>query len=219
MNSITKKDIAIYGAGGLGRELASLFNHISSWQNRWRFIGFFDDKITKNTPIGHFGNVLGGIDMVNGWENELDLVLCFGSPASIRAIYDKITNIRISFPNMILPDLWISDKSSFTIGQGNIIMGHTEFTTNIHIGNFNLFNGSVVVGHDAYIGDFNVFMPACRVSGEVRIGNECLFGAMSFVHQQLTIPNNVTLSPLSVMLSNPKSNKTYIGNPAKVFRY
>lgn len=213
------KDIAIYGAGGLGRELASLFGRIRTWQERWNLIGFFDDGLTPGTQVGTFGRCLGGIDAVNAWEHDIDLVLCFGSPATLRTVYSRIHNSHISYPNMLLPDLWISDTSSFEMGQGNILLGHTEFTTNVHIGSFNLFNGGVVVGHDTRIGNFNVFMPGCKISGEVKIGDECTIGAMSFVHQQLTIPDKVTLSPLSALLSPPKTGHTYIGNPAKIFRF
>ena len=80
-------------------------------------------------------------------------------------------------------------------------------------------NGSVVIGHDTVIGDFNVFMPACRISGEVRIGCRNLFGAMSFVKQCVKIGNDVTLSPLSPLLRNPKDGHLYMGNPAKKIEF
>jgi UDP-3-O-[3-hydroxymyristoyl] glucosamine N-acyltransferase len=62
-------------------------------------------------------------------------------------------------------------------------------------------------------------MPGTRISGEVTIGNSNLFGAMSFVKQLLTIPDNITLSPLSALLTKPKAGNLYIGNPAKKFKY
>ena len=39
------KDIAIYGAGGLGREVACLIRMINESKEipEWNFIGFFDD--------------------------------------------------------------------------------------------------------------------------------------------------------------------------------
>lgn len=213
------KEIAIYGAGGLGREVASMLLHISSSTERWQFIGFFDDKDTIEESCLRYGPHLGGIDALNNWKSELDVLLCFGNPHTLKHIYSKISNQRVAFPNLIIPGVWFSDKDSIKLGKGNIILGRCEFTTDIHIGDFNLFNGDVVVAHDAVIGNFNVFMPACRVSGQVTIGNECLFGAMSMIHQQLSIPDNVTLAPLSALLTKPKAGKTYIGNPAKLFRY
>lgn len=37
------KDIAIYGAGGFGREVACLLNAINANDAIWNLIGFFDD--------------------------------------------------------------------------------------------------------------------------------------------------------------------------------
>ena len=43
------KNIAIYGAGGFGREVSCMLNIINQCESRWNLIGFFDD--TK--PIGY----------------------------------------------------------------------------------------------------------------------------------------------------------------------
>ena len=37
------KEIAIYGFGGFGREVACLIRKINERQPRWKFIGYFDD--------------------------------------------------------------------------------------------------------------------------------------------------------------------------------
>ena len=42
------KDIAIYGAGGFGREVASLIKRINRIENQWNFVGFFDDDFRNN---------------------------------------------------------------------------------------------------------------------------------------------------------------------------
>lgn len=38
------KDIAIFGAGGFGREVACLIKRINKIKPQWNFIGFFDDN-------------------------------------------------------------------------------------------------------------------------------------------------------------------------------
>lgn len=214
------KDIAIYGAGGFGREVAAVLSKLTKYNPEgWNLVGFFDDGKIKGCEVGQYGKVLGGIEELNSWGTELCIALCFGIPSTIRAVREKIRNPNISFPNLVNNDFYISDSSTFSIGEGNIIQGGCAVTVDIRIGNFNLLNGSVVFGHDITTGDYNVFMPACRVSGEVTIGNECLLGSMSFVKQQIKIADNVTLSPLSALLTKPKSGNTYIGNPAKIFKY
>ena len=52
------KDIAIFGAGGFGREVACLIRIIneSASEPKWNLIGFFDDNPElKGKMISHFG--------------------------------------------------------------------------------------------------------------------------------------------------------------------
>lgn len=214
------KDIAIYGAGGLGREVAAMLEYMT-WNNPegWNFLGFFDDGKKAGDEIDGLGRVLGGINDLNKINRPLSVALCFGDPATTSLIFSKITNPLISFPNLICIDFFVSNRKTLKLGQGNVILGSCISTVGVSLGNFNLLNGSVTLGHDVNIGDYNVFMPGCRISGEVSIGNECLFGAGCFVKQQLTIPDRVTLSPLSPLLTKPKPDSLYIGNPAKRFKF
>lgn len=213
------KDLAIYGAGGLGREVAAMLQYYNYPVRRWRLVGFFDDGVAGGTQISSFGKVLGGIGALNAWPTPLDVALAFGNPRVIRVVRNKIVNGNVSFPNLISPDFLSTDPGSFKIGEGNIIQGHMEVTTDVEIGSFNLFNGSVTLGHDVRIGNFNVLMPGVRVSGEVSIGDVNLLGGMSFVRQQLSVGDGVTLGPLSALLTRPKDNSTYIGNPAKIIKF
>ena len=53
------KDIAIFGAGGLGKEVACLVNKINEQEPTWNMIGFFDDNPDlKGKIISHFGPFL-----------------------------------------------------------------------------------------------------------------------------------------------------------------
>lgn len=213
------KGIVIYGAGGLGREVASVLNNFFPEGEPRRFVGFFDDGKQIGEPISHFGKCLGGINELNAWPTPIEVALCFGDGITSKTVYSKIINPNVSFPNLISRDFSISDKLTFKIGKGNIITGGCTVTTNVTIGDFNLLNGSVVFGHDTQVGSYNTFMPGCRISGEVTIGDSCLFGSMSFVKQCLKIGDNVRVSPLSPLLTNPKDDSLYIGNPAKKFKF
>ena len=213
------RDIAIYGAGGFGREVACMLDKINECNPTWNLIGFFDDGKTKGEAISHFGKNLGGYKEINEWKSRLCVALCFGNPKTVKVIRQKLTNPNLEFPNLIDPDFSIADKKTFSIGEGNIIKGHCGVTTDVYIGNYNLLNGYVSIGHDVSIGDYNTIMPGARISGEVSIGDMNLIGADSFIKQQIKIGDKVTISPLSALLTKPKSGTTYIGNPAKIFKF
>ena len=65
------KDIAIYGAGGFGREVACLLRRINEQAPQWNLIVFFDDDITLIGTKNEYGEVLGGIEELNGWNLSL----------------------------------------------------------------------------------------------------------------------------------------------------
>lgn len=213
--------IAFYGVGGLGHEVAvALRNGMVNDSEDWNLIGYFDDRDFSDAPEDRLmGRWLGNIDSLNSWDEPLGVLLCFGNPHTRMAVANKITNPYISFPNCIGKGTMIKDKDTFSIGKGNIIQGLCVMTTEIKLGDFNLLNGDIALGHNVEIGNSNVFMPGCKVSGEVKIGDNNLFGAMSFIKQNLRIGNNIVLSPLSALLTKPKDNSTYIGNPARIFKF
>ena len=213
------KKIAIYGAGGSGKEIAWMLKEINDVNPTWELIGFFDDGKSRGEKVSFNKNILGGINELNACKEELAIVLAFGNPHTISAVRNRITNTNIYFPNLIHPILWCAAMESNSLGMGNIILGGCIFSCNISIGNFNLFNGLVCLGHDVRIGSYNIFMPAVRVSGNVIIGDKNLLGVSSIVLQQLKIGEGVVLSPGSVLLHKPKNNSTYIGNPARLLKY
>ena len=213
------KDIAIFGAGGLGRETAVLIKMLNRNSEEWNLIGYFDDGKPKGMPISHFGKVLGGVNDINSWKTELALVIAIGNPCSVKSVREQITNPNIYFPNLIAPTATIADPMTFSMGEGNIIGSNTWFSCDVKIGNFNLFNGDVVMGHDVTIGSYNTIMPDIRISGEVGIGNCNVLGVGSIVLQQIKIGTGVHLGAGAVLMTKPKDNCTYIGNPAKIFKF
>ncbi len=209
------KQIAIYGAGGFGREVACLLNKINEVEPTWELVGFFDDGIEKGTQVSHFGKILGGIDELNAWPTELSIAITIGDPKTVQHIISNVINANIQFPNIIAPTVYFADPESFKIGKGNIIQKHCSFSCDVTIGDFNVMDGADVFGHDDVVGSFNTFMPAMRISGEVTIGDGNFFGVGSIILQQIKIGNNVRLGAGSVLMRKPKDGCLYMGNPAK----
>jgi len=212
------KDIAIYGAGGFGREVACLIRLINEQSPQWNLIGFFDDVKAVGTE-NEYGKVLGGIDALNAWEKPLDIAIAIGSPQTVHLISSKINNSLVDFPNLISPDTKFLDKDNIALGKGNIIAVSCSFSCAVKIGDFNSFNSHINVGHDAEIGNYNALMPGVKISGGVRIGEENFLGVDSVVLQYLTIGRNTVIGANSVVIRKTKDNNTYVGNPAKLIKY
>lgn len=208
------KDLAIYGAGGFGKEIACMIRKINEIEPTWNLVGFYDRIYEKGYNNG-YGIVLGAIDEINAIEKDISLVIAVGDTAVVKLVVESIHNPRVSYPNIIHPSLYKLDESRFSIGRGNIIQRNCTVSCDVTMGDFNVLNGSVVLGHDVKVGNFNSFMPAVRISGEVTIGDCNFFGVSSIVLQQIRITNNVKLGAGSVLMQKPKEGNLYIGVPAK----
>jgi len=212
------KDIAIYGAGGFGREVACLINKINEKASQWCLIGFFDDGISIGIE-NEYGEVIGGINELNSYDKELFVVMAIAAPKIVSNIISRITNSYIKFPNIISPDIIFLDENNYSMGVGNIICSGCLISCNVKIGSYNIFNGFVAVGHDTTIDNFNSFMPAVKISGEVTVGDRNFFGVGSLVLQQIKIGNDTTIGANSLIIRKTKDGLTYVGSPATIVRY
>ncbi|KAA6302445.1 MAG: putative acetyltransferase EpsM [Candidatus Ordinivivax streblomastigis] len=209
------KDIAIYGAGGLGKEIACLIQAVNREKNGdWNIIGYFDDGLLPGTR-NRYGEVLGNIETLNAWDKPLSVVLALGKPQPLKQIAEKIMNPLIDFPNLLAPDLKWLDVDSVCMGKGNIVTFGCRISCEVKIGDFNILNGNVGIGHDVRIGSYNVMNPCTRISGETMIGDNNFFGVCSIVLQRKKIGNNITVSANSVVSRNTLDGCCYLGNPAK----
>lgn len=213
------KNIAVYGAGGFGKELVCLLRRINSESPKWNFVGFFDDGIEQNTLISNYGKILGGSSELNNLKEPIDIVISIGSPFILKSVVNKIDNPYVNFPNIVSPGVRFNDEDTFNIGIGNIIGSECVVSCDVSIGDFNVLNSSVALGHDVKVGSFNSFMPSVRISGNVNIGNLNFFGVGAIVLQQIDIGNEIKLGAGSVLMNRAKNGMLYQGNPARVFDF
>lgn len=214
---MTTNDIVIYGAGGFGREMASLLKRVNARSSQWNLLGFIDDDTITHpaNSSNEYGKILGDYSFLNAYSKPLNVILALGKPALLQRVYNKISNPRISFPNIIGDGAEILDIDNFQMGKGNIICSFATMSCHVQLGDFNIFNNRCSVGHDACIGNFNTFMTATRISGDTHIGDLNFFGVGSIVIQGVHVGNNTTIGAGGVVMRKTQDNALYIGNPAK----
>lgn len=212
------KKIAIYGAGGFGREVHMLIEQINEVKHEYDFIGYFDDGIAKGKLVNGFP-VLGGIEELNSFDLSLSLVCAVGDPSTKRSIIRKITNPLIFFPSLIHPGVLIGNMKYNKIGQGCIICAGTIITVNVTIGDHVILNLCCTVGHDTQIGDFSSFMPTVNISGEVVINEAVYVGTGSKINNQISIGANTIVGSGAVVVKSLPSDCTAVGAPAKPIKF
>lgn len=208
------KDIAIFGAGGFGKEVACLIQAINKKKPTWNLIGFFDDNVLLKDTRNNYGKIIGNINDLNNYKYPLGVVVAIGEPSNIYKTIISIKNNNITFPNLISPDLTELDNENYSIGKGNIIMFQSLISHNVSIGDFNVFNCGTSIGHDVKIGSFNSFMSYAKLSGNLTIGDQNFFGVGSVIIQNIKIGFKTTIGANSLILRDTKNETTYLGNPA-----
>jgi sugar O-acyltransferase (sialic acid O-acetyltransferase NeuD family) len=211
------KNIAIIGAGGFGREVKTILDSINKVTPSYFFVGFYDDGLQKGEIVNGFP-VLGGVEDINEINEDCSIVIAIGDPKIKSSIFNKISNARIDFPNVIHPNVLISDDF-VEIGVGNIICAGCIITCNIVIKDFVILNLMCTVGHDTTIASFSSFMPSVNISGEVLIEERVYVGTGAKIINQLEIGQNTIVGAGAVVSKSLPENCTAVGIPAKPIKF
>jgi len=212
------KQIAIFGSGGFGREVAMLIEQINMQKEQWEFIGFYDDGIEKGEIINDYP-VLGGIEELNKVSKSLGLVIAIGNPIIKKKVHNTINNNQIFYPTLIHPNVLMGRYKFLTIGEGCIIAAGNILTVNIEVGNHVILNLSCTIGHDTIIRDYASFMPSVNISGEVII-HECVYvGTGAKIINQLEIGKETIVGAGAVVSKSLPEKCTAVGIPAKPIKF
>ncbi|KGN76156.1 hypothetical protein HQ40_05075 [Porphyromonas gulae] len=213
------KDIAIIGAGGLGREILSLLTAINEIKPIYNIIGFYDDKGEKGTKT-HNLPILGKIEDLNLISSPISVTIAIGSSRVKRNIIEKLNaNPNISYPTLIHPRAYIQNSETIKISNGVIIAAGVVITCDVTIDRFVFLNLNCTVGHDAKIGAYSSFMPTVNISGETVIG-ECVYiGTGATIINKIEIGDNAIIGAGSTVISNIPANTTAVGTPARVIKH
>jgi sugar O-acyltransferase (sialic acid O-acetyltransferase NeuD family) len=204
-----KKLLAIYGAGGLGREVLSLAHTL---KEAWEVIGFIDDVLPPNAMVNG-KKVLGNFSIITSLPQDTSLVLAFGNPAIKKQIASRLTNVQ--YANLIHPSAVLHEDGDTKIGEGCILAAGTVLTTGITLGNHVLLNLNATIGHDVSIGNFCSIMPGVNIAGAVKLQDGVMVGSGANIMNGKVLGENSVIGMGSVVLHDVASGRTVAGVPAK----
>lgn len=207
------KEIVIYGAGGLSKDVLDIIEAINSHSYSFIIRGFYDDGFAQGAEFGGYP-VLGGIEQLIRLSDPINVVFAIGNSLIVKGICERLkANPLIQFPNLVHPSC-VNSLVNVKLGQGNVVNASAVFGRDVCLGDFNLLNSRVLIGHDTVIGSYNHFSPSVSVAGSVVIEDLCFFGLNSSVLQGIKVPPKVRLGAQSLLIRKPKSGNTYFGVPA-----
>ena len=207
------RDLAIYGAGGFGRETALMIEQINSIGRQWNLIGFYDDKIPKNNVIDNYP-ILGGLQEAKSMRSNVSLALAIADPVLRENLRKALKGSPIQYPSLVHPAA-LTGSATNKIGEGCIITAGCVFTTGIALEDFCIINLATTIGHDVRIGRCTTVMPGCNISGNVSIGNSSMIGTGVQILQNLTLGEACKVGAGAVVTKSFGDNVTIVGIPAK----
>ncbi len=211
------KDIVIFGAGGLGREVLLLIHQINQVMPTWNILGFYDDNPTTPQVINQY-SYLGTLTNLNAVSKPLQVAVAIGNPAIKAKIISSLTSEFLQYPVLLHPSVEEKDFKFNKIGEGTIICQGNILTTNIKIGKHVLLNLGCTIGHDAIIGDFCSLMPRVNLAGHADISKGVYLGTNATVLQNIKVGKNSIVGAGAVVIKDIPDNCTAVGLPAKVIK-
>jgi len=211
------KNIVIFGASGLGREVLMLIQQINQVIPTWNVLGFYDDNTETPAMVNNYP-YLGTLADLQRTKSSLNLVVAIGNPAIKAKIVQKLEQQDIQFPALIHPDVPNETYQFNKIGEGCIITQGCILTTNITIGKHVLLNLACTIGHDVKIGNCSSLMPHVNVAGNSTLGSQVYVGTNATIIQFLQVGNKTIIGAGAVVHRDLPANVTAVGVPAKIIK-
>lgn len=212
------KNIAVFGASGLGREVLMLIHQINQFIPTWNMIGFYDDNPDTPRTINNY-SYLGNLDDLQQVNEPLYVAIAIGNPGIKAQIAERITNQNIQFATLIHPGVPNEAYQFNQIGEGSIITQGCILTTNITLGRHVLLNLGCTLGHDVVLGDCCSLMPHVNIAGNSSLGNEVYVGTNATVIQFLKVGDKAIIGAGAVVNRDLPEAVTAVGVPAKVIKH
>jgi sugar O-acyltransferase (sialic acid O-acetyltransferase NeuD family) len=209
-------EIVIYGAGGLGREVAQMLEDLNACEPRWSVLGFLsDDPALQGTIAGDLP-IIGSSEWVQTRTHPIAVVVAVGSPALKRRLVQRVRGPLTSFPTIVHPSVTMGRR--VTLGEGTVIGAGAVFTVDIRVGAFVTVGIGCTISHDDVLCDYCTLAPGVNLSGTVTVGEGCDVGTGTQVIQGLSIGDWSIVGAGAVVCRDLPANVTAVGVPAKTIK-
>lgn len=207
--------LAIYGGGGLGREVLELAGQINEAKRKWENIVFIDDVITDDTINGIKRYSYESFKTVFS-KDSIRFVIALGEPKLRNALYEKAIGDGYEAETLIHPNVRIPETAE--IGKGVVICANSLVSANTQICDNVYLQPVCVIGHDARINASSVISAFCAISGHCVIGEGTYIGIHSGVKEQCAVGARTIIGMGTMVFKDIPDGVIVMGNPGRVLK-
>lgn len=197
--------LAIYCAGGLGKEVIALARAVSRWDN----IIFVDDVTEAEW---HAEAKVYRFEQLKEYPDDVEFVIASGEPAGREKLYHRIK--EAGYPMTTIYGLGCSVLPGASIGEGCILYDCGISAGAIIEPNV-IINTKAVIGHDVVVGMHSVLGFNSFVGGETVIGSRNYIAPGAMIKDRIRVGADSIISLGAIVFRNVKESSIMQGNPAK----
>ena len=203
-------DLAIYGSGSVGCEVADIANLINNAQKKWESIFFIDDiRLTQS----HYGlRVLKMADLEE-LISPFECIIATGEPHYRSQMHRRLCQHGYNLTTLIDPSARISPTAS--IAKGCIIFPGSFVSSNTTIGENSMIEIDSILGHDIIIGAHSVISSCSVIGGGCNIGERSFIGLNSSIKQGISVGHDTVIGMHSAVFNHISNNVIALGNPCR----
>ena len=211
----------VIGAGGFGREVMPLAEHLLSnrdgTDNDSELVFVIEDKFFSSQKEINGRRVISMTDFLSAPVSERRYNIAIGNSEVRERIANSIAP-DVAKPFSIAAPNHVSLQGN-VIGEGAIFCGFSHVTSNAKIGRFFHCNIYSYVAHDCVIGDYVTFAPGVMCNGHVIVEDHAYIGTGVVIRdgteKPIVIGRGAIVGMGAVVTKSVPPGTTVVGNPAK----
>lgn len=207
--------LIIIGAGGCGRDVASLVAGMNQLTPGWDLVGFLDDKVSLRGRRFRGVPVLGPVDAARSYR-EAHFSCCIADPLVRISLVARVARLGVHWATLVHRDAVLLDEA--TIGEGSVVSAFCMLSTGVAVGRHVIIDKYASVGCLSQVGDFVTFSPHAALSRRSAIAEGGFLGCGASVSPGVHIGSFAVVGGGAVVDNDLPPRTVAVGVPAKVLR-
>ncbi len=203
----SEKKLAIIGAGGHARAIASLVKRINLFVDH-----FLDDNEKLHNSLYDGVPIKGSIC---NYSTDFVSFIGVGDNKVRKDIADRCKGI--TYKTLIHPSAIISE--GVEIGQGTVIMAGAIIQPGSKIGNHVIVNSGVVIEHDCTLGDYSHIAANATMAGSCTLGEGAFVGINACLIEGKKVGAWSKVGASACVIKDIPLNCVAVGVPAKPIKF